>query len=272
MWRTIANQLLGVLARIIWSASRPEYVQFSAWRVIRATYPILSAFYRAGIDAGLRKDWRGSIMNRMLSVFTRIDPGFTLHLEIRSPHLLADMRRRHGGVLVCTGHFGLTLAAHKGLLDMGLEPVFIGSGENGARDMSGWNWGTPRHVDLLDADRPDVLTQASKRVRGGAVLIGYVDYDPAATAPRAGAGTQAVSPNAFAWAQLERVPILFMASSLADDGRIVLEFFQPANAMAGNAREALACADEFCNFIGRRMGRDYVIRRPKHAALRRLSP
>lgn len=272
MWRTIANQLLGVLARIVWYSSRPEHVQFTAWRVIRASYPALSAFYRSGIGASLRKDWRGSMMNRMLSVFTRIDPRFALHLEIRSPHLLTEMRRRHGGVLVCTGHFGLTLAAHKGLLDMGLEPVFIGSGENGARDMSGWNWGTTRSVDLLDSDRPDVLTQARRRVRGGAVLIGYVDYDPAAAAPQVASGARAVSPNAFAWAQLERVPILFMASSLADDGRIVLEFIQPANAMPAGPREALACAGEFCRFIGSRMGRDYVIRRPKHAALRPLSP
>ena len=121
MWRGIANQLLGMLATIIWYSSRRERVQLSAWRAIRACYPMLSALYRLGVRKRLRKDWRGSMLNRMLSVFTRIDPDFVLHMEMRGVWLLTEAHRRHGGVLVCTGHFGLTLASHKGLLDLGLD-------------------------------------------------------------------------------------------------------------------------------------------------------
>lgn len=266
MWRGIANQLLGMLATIIWYSSRREWVQLSAWRAIRACYPMLSALYRLGVRKRLRKDWRGSMLNRMLSVFTRIDPDFVLHMEMRGVWLLTEAHRRHGGVLVCTGHFGLTLASHKGLLDLGLEPVFVGSGERGSRDMSGWNWGTSRPIDLLDADRPDVLIQAARRLRDGAVVIGYVDFDPLAQGLPSGTASMAISPNVFSWAQLNRVPMLFMSSEPSDDGRIVLEFSQPSQTLLDSPRSALACAAEFSDFMTSRTGRNHVVMRPKEAS------
>ncbi len=258
MWRSIANQLLGLLARIIWYSSRRERAQFAAWRVIRALYPLLSALYSPGVTGRLRKDWRGSMLNRILSVFTRIDPGFSLHLEMRGAWLLTEARRQHGGVLVCTGHFGLTLASHKGLLDLGLAPVFVVSADNGARDVSGWNWGTATPLELLDADRPDVLIRAATRVRE--------DYDPLKEGLLCRSDAMAISPNAFAWAQINRVPMLFMASATGEDGRIVLEFTRPVHALPASPREALACAGEFSTFMSQRMGRDYVVMRPKSAA------
>lgn len=266
MWRGIANQLLGMLATIIWYSSRRERVQMSAWRVIQTGYPLLSTLYRFGVRKRLRKDWRASMLNRMLSVFTRIDPDFALHLELRGAWLLTEAHRRHGGVLVCTGHFGLTLASHKGLLDLGLEPVFIVSGERGARDVSGWNWGTSRPIDLLDADRPDVLIQAARRLRDGAVVIGYVDFDPLAQGLPSGTASMAISPNAFSWAQLNRVPLLFMSSEPREDGRIMLEFSQPTQTLLDSPRSALACAAEFRDFMTSRTGRSHVVMRPKEAS------
>jgi hypothetical protein len=244
MWRGIANQLLGMLATIIWYSSRRERVQLSAWRAIRACYPMLSALYRLGVRKRLRKDWRGSMLNRMLSVFTRIDPDFVLHMEMRGVWLLTE--------------------AH--LLDLGLEPVFIVSGEHGARDVSGWNWGTSRPIDLLDADRPDVLIQAARRLRDGAVVIGYVDFDPLAQGLPSGLASMAISPNAFSWAQLNRVPMLFMSSEPSDDGRIVLEFSQPSQTLLDSPRSALACAAEFSDFMTSRTGRNHVVMRPKEAS------
>lgn len=266
MWRSVANQLLGMLAMIIWYSSRRERAQLAAWRVIRVSYPLLSALYRFGVGKRKRKDWRGSMLNRMLSVFTHFDPDFALHMEMRGAWLLTEAHRRHGGVLVCTGHFGLTLASHKGLLDLGLEPVFIGSGERGARDVSGWNWGTSRPIDLLDSDSPDVLIHAARRLRDGAVVIGYVDYDPLAQGMISGPASMAISPNAFSWAQLNRVPLLFMSSGTREDGRIVLEFSQPAHTLPDSPRSALACAAEFSDFMTSRTGRNHVVMRPKEAS------
>ncbi|MEN3974193.1 hypothetical protein [Emcibacter sp. SYSU 3D8] len=266
MWRSIANQLLGLVGRIIWYSSRRERAQFTAWRVIRASYPVLSRLYLLGVNPRQQKDWRSSMLNRILSVFTRIDADFTLHLDIRGAWLLKEAHRQYGGVLICTGHFGLTLASHKGLLDLGLDPVFIGSGQRGARDMSGWNWGTATPIDLVDSDRSDVLLQAARRLRDGAVVIGYVDFDPLAHGLRCNPASLAISPNAFSWAQINRFPMLFMASEPSEDGRIVLEFTQPIHAIPDSPRSALACAAEFGDFMTSRTGRNHVVMRPKEAS------
>lgn len=264
MWRAFANRSLGLIAWLVWHCSSPQQAQLAAWRVIGASHPMLSLIYRTGVSRRLRKDWRGSMLNRFLSVFTRIDPAFKLHVDMNDVHYLNEARRQHGGVLICTGHFGLTLAAHKALLDLGIEPVFVGSGLQGARDTSGWNWGTPKPVELLDSDRPDVLLQARRRIDAGAVVIAYVDYDP--EEGRAGkVGPMAISPNAFAWAALNRVPLLFMASRPGEDGRILLEFTLPPHPLPDNPRAARECAAGFRDFMAARMDRDYVILRPKDA-------
>jgi hypothetical protein len=265
MWRTSANQLLGVLAWFVWHCSNRNNAQLAAWRVIRLSHSLLALIYRRGVSARLRKDWRGSMLNRMLSVFTRIGSDFQLHVDMHGVHHLMAAHEEHGGVLVCTGHFGLTLASHKALFDLGLTPIYVGSGEGGARNTSGWNWGTSRAVVLLDSDRPDIFLQAKRRLDAGAVIIAYVDYDPEQGRPGAD-GPMAISPNAFIWAALHHIPILFMAARPDEDGRIVLEFIDPVHRLPHDPRTGLHCAAEFRDFMASRMDRDYVILRPKNAA------
>jgi hypothetical protein len=263
--RHLANTGLGLLARILWAFSRPERVQLDAYRAVCLLYPLASRFYAAGLASGQRKDWHASMMNRLLSVFTRIDPGFTLHVDILNGAMLTDTHERHGGVLVCTGHFGLTLAAHAALPRIGVDPVFVGSLEGGVRDMQGWNWGTARPLDAIDTDRLDVLRVAAARLRSGAVIVSYVDYDPAELEGRRGGLSTAISPNAFVWASLNDAPVLFMASDLSPDGRILLEFARPNQHRPDSYREALACAGEFKAFMEARTGRSYSILRPRLA-------
>jgi hypothetical protein len=268
--KPIANAMLGMLARLIWVSSRPERVQLDAYRAIRLLHALAAPFYRLAVAQSRRKDWRPAMLNRMLSVFTRIDPRFALHVDVENVELPLETARRHGGMLVCTGHFSLTLAGLKPVRDLGLRPMGVGSA---ARGTAGWNWGSAAPVEMIDAGRPDVMARCTQSAAAGDMLVAYVDYAFGEGEGRDRVRRLAVSPNMFAWAALRRVPVLFLAARLAPSGRIVLEFAQPRHHVPASRDEAEACAEEFRAFISARTGHQHILRRPRRGpAAEALSP
>lgn len=258
MRHRIAQLFLDAAAWLIWRLYAPDSVQLAACRFIDRAFPLLSRAYGLGKAGKRRPVRRATMLNRMLSQFTRIDPDFTLHTDIENGALLRAATAGDRGVLICTAHLRLSFAAHRALRDLGLKPVFVGITERGT---AGWNWGDAEPLATIDAARADVLIRCLRHVRRGNAVIAFVDYRGA---PGTGAEPLLISPNAFTWAALNAVPLLFMATRLKRDGRIAIEFERPD--------AAVSSAAEFAAFIERRTGWDCVVKRPKEERRGHVSP
>jgi hypothetical protein len=246
----LALRFLDIVASLIWRFKTPATVQLAACRFIDTAFPLLSLAYG---DRGKHRPLRrASMLNRMLCTLTRIDPNFTLHTRFKNGALLHAALAEERGALICTAHLRLTFAAHRALRDLGLDPAFVGLAPAG---VTGWNWGDAEPLTKIDADRADVLIRCSQHLRAGGVVIAFVDYHGDSYKVRDPDQPLLISPNAFTWAANNGVPLLFMATRLEPDGRIVIEFDRPS----GGPSSAAA----FAAFIERRTGWTIAVKRPK---------
>lgn len=258
----IAHLVLDWTARMIHLSVLPERIQPVAWRFIQMSFPFLWAARKWRLSPGYRPDARAAMLNRMLCMFTRLDPDFTLHVELENASALMAAAAKGRGVLVCTGHQRLAFAAHRAILDLGIQPVFVGLTSGGC---VGWNWGHPDPISTIDAERADVLLRCRARARQGNALVTFVDYyqdsrEAEETPP------VAISPNAFAWASNDNVPIVFLAARTARNGRIILTFREPDDLDAA----PMALADAFARFLSEKTGWPCIVARRK-AELRKVS-
>lgn len=255
----LANRILDLIAWVIWRCNSPETVQFAACRFIDNCLPFLARIYFIGRPTLYRADHRATALNHFLCQFTRIDPRFTLHVDVENMDAVIEATTGNRGVLVCTVHLRLTFAAHGVLRDLGLNPAFAGFV---SPKISGWNWGHPDPITAIDAKRADVLIQCGVHIRRGDIVFAFVDHRPDDMANSGTPPPVAISPNAFVWARDNDVPLLFLVSRLSPDGRIVIEFHKP-EAMAAETDATDPSAIGFANFIEKRTGWRCVVRRPK---------
>lgn len=262
----IAHRILDAIARVIWHRNNRQTVQFAACRFIDRWLPFFARSYFIGRPSLYRPDHRATALNHLLCQFTRIDPRFTLHVDVENADAMIGAAAGNRGVLICTAHLRLTFAVHGVLRDLGLKPVFVGFVSPKA---SGWNWGHPDPITTIDAARADVLIKCAAHIRRGDIVIAFVDHRPAGLSNSDAPPPVAISPNAFVWARNSGVPVLFLASRLTPDGRIVIEFQKP-EAVATRPDAAEPFAIGFADFIERRTGWRCVVRRPKE--IRGLRP
>ena len=100
--------------------------------------------------------------------------------------------------------------------------------------MRGWNWGHPDPLQTIEARDCFLfakLRQRSQRRR----IICFVDYNPSLQPPE----TMIISPNLFVWAEHEQIPVVFMFTSLGDDGRIRIELDRVPGAERSASRTPL---------------------------------
>ena len=255
----LAHRILDLIAWVIWRRNSPETVQFAACRFIDRWLPLLARSYFLGRPTLYRAEHRATALNHFLCQFTRFDSSFTLHVDAENVEAVIEASAGNRGVLICTVHLRLTFAAHRVLLDLGLKPVFVG---NVSPAISGWNWGHPDPITAIDARRADVLIRCAAHTRRGDIVFAFVDHRPDEMNNGGTPPPVAISPNAFAWARANDVPVLFLASRLSPDGRIVIEFHKP-EAMAARPDAADPSAIGFAKFIEKRTGWRCVVRRPK---------
>jgi len=256
MRHAIAHLFLDMAAGIVRRVHPPETVQLAAVRLIDRSAPLLARAYGVGRRARYHPDRRATMLSRMLCTITERHPAFTLHSRIEQSELLADATAGGRGVLVCTPHMRLAYAAHRALHLRGLNPVFVSVPGNVQR---GSHWGDAAPLTVLDADRADILFLCARHIAAGDVVIAFVDYRLDPPVARGVPAPVAISPNAFAWAGIERVPLLFMAPRLAPDGHIVLEFARP------RPGSGAATARAFADFIEPRTGWRCIVQRRKDA-------
>ena len=256
----VVYRMLDGLAWLIWRFSSPAMAQLAAFHVIDRWPSRLARIYNFGRKAHYRADYRVRALNHILCVFTQYDPNFTLHVDVENADALIAASMGARGVLICTAHLGLTLAAHRALHDLGYTPAFvIFDSPRTAR----WNWGHPAPLTVIDAGRPDVLVRCSRHIQRGDAIIAFVDYHTAGMAMCDGPQPLGISPNAFAWAHLNDIPILFMASRLDSGGRIVIELENSASVHRDGPATGASTARAFAEFLEQRTGWRCIIRRPK---------
>jgi hypothetical protein len=253
----IAHLALDGVADLIGRRHPAECIQHRLCRFIERSYPSLSRAYGLGRRPIHHPDRRATMLNRMLCRITARGPGVRLDAAWEQGALLDAAAAGGRGVLICTAHQRLAFAAHALLRARGLKPVFVAIAEN---VQHGSHWGDPEPLRIVDAGRPDVLFRCARHIADGDILIAFVDYRIEPRPGDRGAAPVAISPNAFAWALGNDVPLLFLASRLTREGRILLELAQPM-ARRGGA----ALARDFADFVQVRTGWRCIVQRRKAA-------
>ena len=256
--------MLDAAADLIRRRYAADRVQHMACRFIERSHPILSRSYGFGRRPIHHPDRRATMLNRMLCRITERGPGLTLDAALERGALLDAATAGGRGVLICTAHQRLAFAAHGLLRARGLTPVFVAIPGNVQR---GSHWGDRDPLTLVDAESPDVLFRCARHIAQGDIVIAFVDYRIAPDHDGRRAPPVAISPNAFAWARTNHVPLLFMASRLTSEGRIMLELAQPEARAAG-----AALARSFADFLEARTGWRCVVRRRKDAGVGGSTP
>lgn len=236
----------------------------AAIAINRWTQPICGLLQLIAISL-TNRDRRYPLLKRMFSAMTR-SGGVSLRVRVRNEEALIRTYRNHGRLILCTAHFGLTMAIFRALEERNLEAISISFGGNGQVD--GWHWGCQKRLRLIKPG-PSALFQARKALEAGTILIAYLDHAVSKIRPIwSKSVTMGISPNIFEFAQLSSIPILFFSSELAPDGAIVLDFVEPSRALTNDDRGAVveSMAQEFKDFVQARTGWQCVIQRP------RLSP
>jgi hypothetical protein len=253
----IAHLVLDAAADLIGRRRAADRVQHSVCRFIERSYPILARVYGFGRRPVHHPDRRATMLNRMLCRITAHGPGLRLDAAWEQGALLDAAAAGGCGVLICTAHQRLAFAAHALLRAQGLKPVFVAIPGN---VQPGSHWGDREPLTLVDAENPDVLLRCARHIANGDIVIAFVDYRIEPDPGDRRAPPVAISPNAFAWARSNDVPLLFLASRLTREGRILLELAQPE---AGKAGAALA--RDFADFLEARTGWRCVVQRRKDA-------
>jgi hypothetical protein len=250
----VANLIIGAVAATVAYLAPPDRAYTILWRLASPLFPVMEAVYRAvGKRSG--QDCRTLTIRRALAVMTRCRPGFDLPLQVEGGEELARVLKEDAPVILCTAHFGLTLAAPRILADYGRRAVLIAvkNEYNG-----GWHWGLREPLQVL-ADGTDVLLRARAVLRSGQPLISYVDYEASETElPEV---VTLISPNIFQLARLTGATVLFFGSRLELDGRITIKFHRPRLHRILSPDEAHLCASEFVDFASKHAGWKCAVQR-----------
>ena len=239
----LCHQMLTVAAWILVKTSSPEGAYARAVRFVTLVYPPLAVLYRKLYPERLNRDRRVLILRWMLSVMTRHG---SVELKIRVANFSAveNTYAKSGRLILCTAHFGLTMAIFSLLENRGLpfKSVTSGSGK-------GWNWGCRQPLDLIPADQ-NCLLRIRKALEARVVVVIYADYIPSHWS---GIDRGAISPNIFRFARITSTPILYFDARLAEDGATEINVVEP---------ETLE-AEEFRGFVQARTNMRWVVRRPQ---------
>lgn len=225
------------------------------WRILSFAFPLLDSVHATLHSPSSKEAWRVLMLRRALAVMTRRRPGFDLPLRVIGEEELQRSLESGAPLILCTAHFGLTLAAPRILADHGRRVVLVAKPSPSA---NGWHWGLREPLQVLPTG-PDVLRQARAALRTGIPLISFVDHEQSEAEQRA--LRISISPNMFRLAHRVGATILFFASHLDPDGTIAIEFHRPRHDRISTSDEADQCAAEFAGFASARIGRTCVVQR-----------
>jgi hypothetical protein len=181
--------------------------------------------------------FEATIVNRLVTRFSRSEPGFPLLFELQGADHLAAAERQGKGVIIATVHTQLALSSHAALRTAGRSPLVVCHCKD--RDISGWNWGHADPLDAIEARDPLLFRKLARHLADGRRILSFVDHNPASQP----GDSMRISPNLFAWADRASIPIVFMLAQLDARGRIVIALHHEP---AGSAAQSI---DGFIGFV-----------------------
>ncbi len=256
----IANSVVWIIAAAVIRLAPAARAHAVFWQISEFIFPPFVRAYRLFRPQSRSEMWRIHVLQRALSVMTRHSPGFDLKLRVLGKDLAEQALNAKEPLIICTAHFGLTLAAARVLADLGHRAAWVTDWSAGS---NGWHWGLCDPLKIL-VRGPNVMLQVRRELERGTLVVCYVDYKPMEYCSRS-RGSLLVSPNAFSLAHRVAAHVLFMASHLEDDGTIVIEFQWPWLHAPRNEREAERCAADFAAFLSNRIGWRCFVQRQRRS-------
>jgi len=198
-----------------------------------------------------KRNYRALILRDMLCMATR-KGDIPIRTRLDGGDILDRAYAEHGRVILCTAHFGLTLAIFSVLEARGLSPAAVGR-VSAKRDRL--HWGCKRPVNLIESDRL-CLVRSRQALDAGEVVTVFPEVPRSpANLPDTGDDSFDVEANVFGFAQRVGVPVLFFGAGLGSNGAIVLDIIEPTHSLPGTPAEATALAWEYCAFLEARTER-----------------
>jgi lauroyl/myristoyl acyltransferase len=250
----LADGVIGGVAGTAAYLAPPERAYAIVWAVLSPCFPLMEWIYRA-VAKRPGEHCRTMTMQRALAVMTRCRPGFDLPLCIEGRGDLIRILNDGGPIILCTAHFGLTLAAPRILADCGRQVALIAGQTRGS---NGWHWGLREPLQIL-GDRADAFLKARSALKSGNILICYVDY--AKWRKESADKVIFISRNVFRLAHLTNASVMFYCSRLEHDGHITIHFHLPLSYHPISVKEADHCAAEFADFASGEAGWNCIVER-----------
>ncbi|CAG9933426.1 hypothetical protein [Candidatus Nitrotoga arctica] len=188
-----------------------------------------------------------ALLKFILSAITRYA---YIEIPLRSPNerTLLEYHRKYGGFILCSAHFGLTMAVFGFLEKHGIPITSISNG--GSRKKAyGWNWGCTEPLRLIKSDAKSFIKVRKALAKDEIVLV-YCDH---ATDDNFQNDFLFLSPNIFEYAYKATIPLLFLGAALAYDGIIEIEFVEASHPIPASAEELVMVMEEFRLFVAQRM-------------------
>lgn len=233
--------ILQVFAHLIGVAFRllPKKRRFAAARRIAlAIAPLLrrSPYYarRPSLLDGPREEALRMVLRTMTRARVKFDPD----VEVRGRELLPE-----GGVLIVTGHFLLNILMTRWTFDAGRRFTAVLGGPREPMYYFGTN--EPLPYRILG---PQILVQLRSDLASGNICsvaiespVAFENWIPFDTA----AGRRYLTPTALAFAKRTGAPVIFSATYLSPEGRVVTTYERP------DSDDPAAMTDELIEFLQR---------------------
>lgn len=204
-----------------------------------------------------RPDARSIVLQHILCVATR-HGGVAVHVRVENTTLLEDTWRRHGRLLLCTAHLGLTMAIQHVLHERGIPLQMIGHPPRA----DGLHWGCPGPAPII-ADDALCLVRARRALAQGHALMAYPDRVVHAGRTYA----YHIRRNLFRFAIHTGTPVLFFDARLAKDGAILVHFARPRPHPDGDG-----LAHAFRDFLRARTGLPFHLEPLSKKASKKVKP
>ena len=190
---------------------------------------------------------KSSLLKYILSSITRY-AYIEIPLRSHNEQALLEYHRKYGGFILCSAHFGLTMAVF-GFLEKHGIPVMSISNGGPRKNAFGWNWGCTQPLRLIKSDAKSLIKVRKALAKDEIVLV-YCDH---ALDENFQNNFLFLSPNIFEYAFKATIPLLFLGVALAYDGIIEIEFVEASHPIPASAEELVVVMEEFRFFVAQRM-------------------
>ncbi|WP_239237709.1 hypothetical protein [Candidatus Nitrotoga sp. BS] len=188
-----------------------------------------------------------TLLKFILSAITRYA---YIEIPFRSPNeqALLEYHRKYGGFILCSAHFGLTMAVFGFLEKHGLPVTSISDG-GPRKNAYGWNWGCTEPLRLIKSDAKS-LFKVRKALANDEIVLIYCDHAPDENFQN---DFLFLSPNIFEYSYKASIPLLFLGVALTHDGNIEIEFVEASYPIPTSREEMVVVMEEFRLFVAQRM-------------------